>query len=44
MLPGHSQPGLDLPIGPETGVMILGIGFVVLLIVTYDFYRQHWME
>lgn len=36
--------GLDLPLQPETGAVILGIGLVVLVVITYDIYRQHWME
>ncbi len=40
----HSQTGLDLPLNTETGAVILGIGFVVLVVITYDIYMQHWNE
>lgn len=38
----HSQSGLDLPVTLEMGATILGLGFVVLTIITYDIYRQHY--
>lgn len=38
----HSQSGLNLPMQPETGAVVLGVGFVVVAIVAYDIYRQHW--
>lgn len=40
----HSRTGLDLPLNPETGAIILGVGLLVLVIITYDMYRQHWIE
>lgn len=31
-------------LSPETGSVVLAIGAVVLLIITYDIYRQQWSE
>jgi len=38
----HSQSGLNLPVAPETGAAILGFGVVVLSVIAYDIYRQHY--
>lgn len=38
----HSGSGLDLPFPPDTGAAVLGVGFVVLVVITYDIYLQHW--
>jgi hypothetical protein len=38
----HSESGLNLPVPPETGAAILGLGFVVLAVIAYDIYRQHY--
>jgi hypothetical protein len=38
----HAQPGQDLPVAPETGAIVLAIGLVVLTIIAYDIYTQHW--
>lgn len=37
-----SQTGLDLPMQPGTGAVILGVGLIIVAIVAYDIYRQHW--
>lgn len=38
----HARPGQDLPVAPETGAIVLAIGVVVLTVIAYDIYRQHW--
>ncbi len=38
----HTDAGIGLPIRPETGMVILGIGVAVLAVISYDIYRQHW--
>ena len=38
----HSGTGLNLPLAPETGVAVLGAGLVVLTVLAYDIYRQHY--
>lgn len=38
----HSGSGLDLPFPPDMGAAVLGVGFVVLVVITYDIYQQHW--
>ncbi|MFW6435215.1 MAG: hypothetical protein ACOCY1_02440 [Halovenus sp.] len=38
----HAQQGQDLPVAPETGVVVLAIGLVVLTVIVYDIYTQHW--
>lgn len=40
----HSQLAQDLPVGPETGAVILAIGLAVLVVIAYDVYRQHWTK
>ena len=39
--PGHAGSTLDLPLSPELGLIVLGVGFVVLLVIGYDAYRTH---
>ncbi|MDS0223194.1 hypothetical protein NDI54_17765 [Haloarcula sp. S1AR25-5A] len=38
----HTESGLDLPFPPDTGAAVLGVGIVVLVVITYDIYQQHW--
>lgn len=38
----HSRTGLDLPLSPDTGAVVLALGVVVLAVITYDAYRQYW--
>jgi hypothetical protein len=38
----HTGSGLDLPFPPDTGAAVLGVGLVVLVVITYDIYQQHW--
>ncbi|MFB6223541.1 MAG: hypothetical protein ABEH86_07695 [Haloarcula sp.] len=33
--------GPDLPFPPDTGAAVLGVGLVVLAVITYDIYLQH---
>jgi len=40
--PMHTGSGLDLPFPPDTGAAVLGVGLVVLVVITYDIYLQHW--
>ncbi|MGB9953015.1 MULTISPECIES: hypothetical protein [unclassified Haloarcula] len=41
-IPIHSEPGLNLPFPPDMGAAVLGVGLVVLAVITYDIYQQHW--
>ena len=41
-IPIHSESGLNLPFSPDMGAMVLGVGLVVLAVITYDIYQQHW--
>ncbi|WP_336358207.1 hypothetical protein [Haloarcula sp. CGMCC 1.6347] len=43
-IPIHSESGLNLPFPPDMGAMVLGVGLVVLAVITYDIYQQHWNE
>ncbi|MEF8829298.1 MAG: hypothetical protein V5A49_09695 [Haloarcula sp.] len=38
----HTESGLDLPLPPDVGAAVLGVGLVVLVVITYDIYQQHW--
>jgi hypothetical protein len=38
----HMDSGLNLPFPPDTGAAVLGVGLVVLAVITYDIYQQHW--
>ncbi|AAV46258.1 hypothetical protein BDK61_2331 [Haloarcula quadrata] len=38
----HSESGLNLPFPPDMGAAVLGVGLVVLAVITYDIYQQHW--
>ncbi|GGK76265.1 hypothetical protein GCM10009006_30360 [Haloarcula argentinensis] len=38
----HAESGLDLPFPPDTGAAVLGVGLVILAVITYDIYQQHW--
>lgn len=38
----HTDSGLDLPLPPDVGAAVLGVGLVVLVVITYDIYQQHW--
>ncbi|MFY4812612.1 hypothetical protein ACOJIV_07970 [Haloarcula sp. AONF1] len=38
----HAKSGLDLPFPPDTGAAVLGVGLVILAVITYDIYQQHW--
>jgi len=41
-IPMHAESGLDLPFPPDMGAIVLGAGLVVLAVITYDIYQQHW--
>ncbi|GCF14702.1 hypothetical protein Harman_26370 [Haloarcula mannanilytica] len=41
-IPMHAESGLNLPFPPDMGAMVLGAGLVVLAVITYDIYQQHW--
>lgn len=38
----HSRAGPDFPFPPDMGAAVLGVGLVVLVVITYDIYQQHW--
>lgn len=40
--PIHSRTGLDLPLPPDIGAVFLAIGVVVVLVIGYDIYSQHY--
>ncbi|QIO21903.1 hypothetical protein [Haloarcula sp. JP-L23] len=42
LTPIHSRTGIDLPLSPDAGAMFLAIGVVVVAVITYDIYRQHY--
>ncbi|MBX0322212.1 hypothetical protein EGH21_04100 [Halomicroarcula sp. F13] len=40
--PIHSRTGLDLPLAPDTGAVFLAIGVLVVLVIGYDIYQEHY--
>lgn len=42
--PIHSQTGLDLPLAPETGILVLVVALFVCAVIAYDIYRYHWVK
>jgi len=39
----HSE-GPNLPLSVDAGAAFLGLGLIVLVVITYDIYRQHYSE
>lgn len=44
LLPLMHSEGPNLPLSVDAGAAFLGAGVVVLAVITYDIYRQHYSK